>query len=419
MGASAAGRACAEAGLGCAISAARRGRALGRRGMWAAARRVSARWSSPLAPPRHARTSTSAPARSTPSAQAAAPAPAELAAARREAGHQAADAAARATSGAAEAAAPTASSVAAAAARAAAALRRPAVPAVRAFSPQQNHYKRLGATLHSRLQRQVQAMLHAAGEGCTCGAGVEDPAAQGGQQRAVAAPGITSSGQHLRHDVAHRACRRARHESAQRVSRCACKHAARLCLRSVTHPSVVPCATQTSAQHVQTQVPGVVRDKARRGARSPALPPCLRSSPKRTLHGRPRLPAASPRGPAGYSAGRHRCGRCLKHHGPVSPPIASTVPAATTLCKWSTPAFRVPLQDVSLPLQGGTPGVHTTTWAARALLLATCSLRQGAPCTAPTRTRERDGCAHLSTGVCRKNAQGEGARGARAQPRLR
>jgi len=220
-GASAAGRARAEAGLGCARLAARHGRAVGRRDTWAAARRASALWPSPLAPPRHARTSTSAPASSMPSAQAAAPAPAKLAAARREAGHQAADAAARAASGAAEAAAPTASSVAAAAARAAAALRRPAVPAVRAFSQQLNHFERLGATLHAQMQRQVQAMLHPAGEGCTWGVSVEDPAAQGGQQRAVAAPGITSSGQHLGHDVAHCACRRARLESARRVSRCA------------------------------------------------------------------------------------------------------------------------------------------------------------------------------------------------------
>ncbi len=213
-GASAAGRARAEAGSVCAGSATRR---------------ASARWPSP----RHARTSTSAPATSMPSAQAVAPAPAERTAARREAGHQGADAAARATSGAAEAAAPTASSVAAAAARAAAAVRRPTLPAVRAVSPQLNDFKGLGATLHSQWQRQVQAMLHPAGNGRTCGAGVEDPAAQGGQQRAVAVPGTPlsgrCSGQHLRASVRHRACRRARHESAQRVSRCASSHAALLC----------------------------------------------------------------------------------------------------------------------------------------------------------------------------------------------
>jgi hypothetical protein len=207
--ASAAGRARAEAGLACAGPAARRGGARAERAMWAAPRRASACWTLPPARRRHARTSTSAPARSMPRAQAAALPPAELAAARREAGHQAADAAARA----------------------AAAVRRPTVPAVARFQSAAKHPEELGATLHFHLQRDVQAMLHPAGKGCTCGAGVQEPATQGGQQRAIAALStpLTSCGQHLRADVAHRACRRPRHASAQRVSRCASRHAARLC----------------------------------------------------------------------------------------------------------------------------------------------------------------------------------------------
>jgi len=112
--ASAAGRARAEAGSACAASAARRGGACAERTMWAAPRRASARWPSSPARPRHARNPTSAPARSMLRAHAAALPLAELAAARRKAGHQAANAAAGA----------------------AAAVRRPAVPAVRAFSPQ-------------------------------------------------------------------------------------------------------------------------------------------------------------------------------------------------------------------------------------------------------------------------------------------
>ncbi len=164
------------------------------------------------------------------------------------------------------------------------------------------------------------------------------------------------------------------------------------------------CATLTSAQRFQALVRVNMRDKARRGDQQPR--PTIRPKiiGQTDNAGAAQAPRGQPRAvrQATQQASITAPGARNITTGCCSP-LASTVPAVSTL-HTALRLFVSPGTTWACDHEASPPGILTTTLADRALQLGTCSLQQGALCTAPTRTRVRGRCAYLSRGFEEFNA---------------